>query len=194
MIEDIKTILQNSKGLYDAITQEHLRTISDISNIVAKTIASGNKIILFGNGGSAADSQHIACELVGKFSIPRRPYPAIALTTNTSNLTAIANDFSFEEVFKRQVAAFVNEGDLVWGFTTSGDSSNVIEGIKEAKKLGATTLVFTGKDGGKIKSLTDFCFIVPSDNTPRIQEFHILTAHIICELIESKSLVDANQS
>lgn len=186
MIEDIKRIFQEAAKIFDAIGKEHLKVLADISSICAHSIASGGKIIFFGNGGSAADSQHIACELVGKFSLPRSPYPAIALTTNTSNLTAIANDFSFEEVFKRQIDALADKQDITWGITTSGNSENVIQGLKQAKSLGLTTVVFTGGNGGKVKELVDYCFIAPSDKAPRIQEFHILAAHIVCEMIEKK--------
>lgn len=184
MIKDIRKIFQETKSSFDSINQTNLKVISDIARLVAKTITSGKKIILFGNGGSAADSQHIACELVGKFNLPRRPFPAIALTTNTSILTAIANDFSFKEVFKRQIIALADNQDLAWGITTSGNSENVIEGIKQAKRIGLPTVVFTGGDGGKIKKLGDYCFVAPVSKTPRIQEFHILVAHIICEMVE----------
>jgi len=186
MEEKIKKKFLEVKESFNVIDKEHFKILSDISKIIAKTIKNGNKIILFGNGGSAADSQHIACELVGKFSLLRNPYPAISLTTNTSNLTAIANDFSFSEVFKRQVKALGKKSDLAWGITTSGNSENVIEGIKEAKSLGLVTITFTGGNGGRIKEIADYCFIVPVNKTPRIQEFHILSAHIICELIEEE--------
>ncbi len=163
---------------------EESHTIIKISQEVLKTLQEGRKILLFGNGGSAADAQHIAAEMVGKFKCERNPFPAVALTTNTSILTSISNDYSFEEVFARQVTAVGESGDLCIGITTSGNSENVIRGILKAKELGMKTIALTGGDGGKIKEVADISLIVPSFDTARIQEVHITVGHIICEIVE----------
>ncbi len=139
-----------------------------------------------GNGGSAADCQHIAAELVGRFKSEREGLPAIALTTDTSILTAIGNDYSFNEIFARQIEALANKGDLVIGISTSGNSENVIRGILKAKKIGCYTVGLLGKDGGKLKNLVDLAIIIPSNNTPRIQECHILIGHIACEIVDKE--------
>jgi len=154
-----------------------------MADLLVDAFKKGNKVLLFGNGGSAADAQHIACELAGKFYLDRDPLPAIALTTNTSSLTAIGNDYSYEEVFVRQVKALAREGDIAIGISTSGNSPNVLRGIKEAKRFGATTIAFTGR-GGRLKELADYTLSVPSVDTPRIQEVHITAGHIICYLVE----------
>jgi D-sedoheptulose 7-phosphate isomerase len=150
---------------------------------IIQAFRKGNKVLIFGNGGSAADAQHIACELAGKFYLDREPLPAIALTTNTSSLTAIANDYSYEAVFARQLRGLVKKGDVVIGISASGESSNVLQAIKEAKLHGAITVAFSGQ-GGKLKELADYVLSVPSADTPRIQETHITAGHIICYLVE----------
>ena len=144
----------------------------------------GKKIVFFGNGGSAADAQHLATEFVCRVKKERVPLPAIALTTNTSLLTAIGNDKSFVSIFSRQVEAIVKKGDVVIGISTSGRSKNVLEGMKCAKKKGGITIAFTGLKGGELSKSVDFCFFAPSQDTPRIQEAHITVGHIICELAE----------
>lgn len=159
------------------------KTIIAIAEEMAKAFLRGNKALLFGNGGSAADAQHIACELQGKFYQKREPLAALALTTNTSILTAIANDYSFEEVFVRQVKALVKKGDIAIGISTSGNSPNVLRALIEAKNLGAITIGLTGR-GGKLKNIADYALSVPSEDTPRIQEAHITLGHIICSLVE----------
>lgn len=184
MVKFIKDLLHETSVCLNSIGETHVNILANIGEECIRAIKSGNKVILFGNGGSAADSQHIACELIGKFNKVRRAYPALALTTNTSNLTAIANDFDYSEVFHRQIGSLGDKNDIAWGITTSGNSPNVIKGIKKAKEVGLTTIVFTGKDGGEIKDLADYDFIAPSNRTPRIQELHILAGHIICEVIE----------
>jgi D-sedoheptulose 7-phosphate isomerase len=163
--------------------QQEAKNLVAMADSLVDALKKGNKVLLFGNGGSAADAQHIACELAGKFYLDREPLPAIALTTNTSSLTAIGNDYSYEEVFVRQVKALVREGDIAIGISTSGNSPNVLRGIEEAKRLGATTIAFTGR-GGRLKELADYILSVPSDDTPRIQEAHITAGHIICYLVE----------
>jgi len=166
--------------------KDQIDIIERIANEALKTLKNGGKIVLFGNGGSAADAQHIAAELVGKFNLVRDALPAIALTTNTSIITAVANDTSFEEVFARQVQAIVTDKDLIIGISTSGESINVIKGILAAKEKGAKTVALTGKGGGKLATISDISLIVPSDITPRIQEAHMTIGHIICEIIEKE--------
>ena len=161
-----------------------IEKIERISMAVAKALKRGRKVVLFGNGGSAADAQHIACELAGKFRLERKGLPAIALTTNTSSLTAIANDLGYEMVFARQVEGMVQRGDVVVGISTSGRSPNVLKGLEAAKREGAITVGLTGAKGGKLKGLVDICIHVPSEDTARIQEAHITIGHIICQLVE----------
>ena len=165
---------------------ELIKKIDEITRVIVNAYRENKKVILFGNGGSAADAQHLACELVGKFYLERKALAAIALTTNTSELTAVANDYSFNRVFARQVEALANPGDIVIGITTSGNSLNVIEGIKEAKLRGAVTIGFTGASGGKLKENVDYLLAVPSEDTPHIQESHITVGHIICYLVEKE--------
>lgn len=165
---------------------ELVKKIDEITRVIVNAYRENKKVILFGNGGSAADAQHLACELVGKFYLERKALASIALTTNTSELTAVANDYNFNRVFARQVEALVNSGDIVIGITTSGNSLNVIEGIKEAKLRGAVTIGLTGASGGKLKENVDYLLAVPSEDTPHIQESHIMIGHIICYLIEKE--------
>ena len=157
--------------------------LMSIADELIEGFRTGNKVLLFGNGGSAADAQHITSELAGKFSRDREALPAIALTTNTSSLTAIANDYGYETVFVRQLQGLVKKGDVVIGISTSGNSSNVLLAIEEAKRRGAVTIAFTGK-GGKLRELVDYVLSIPSEDTPRIQEAHITAGHIICYLVE----------
>ena len=175
---------------------EHLKTaqvtlgyIVGPLEIAAKLCISGlnggGKILIFGNGGSAADAQHIAAELVGRYKIERKGLPAIALTTDTSALTAIGNDYGYDHVFDRQVEALANEGDVVIGISTSGNSDNVINALKLAKDLGCKTIGFTGRDGGMMNSLCDVNLVVPAQDTARIQELHIVIGHTMCHLIEN---------
>lgn len=160
-------------------------TITYIADLFIQTLKRGNKIIVFGNGGSASDAQHISAELAGRFNLhKRRPLPAISLTTNTSLLTSISNDYGFNQVFARQLKALYKKGDLVIAISTSGNSPNILEAIKTARKLKAKTVGFTGKTGGKLKKLVNINFSAPSKITARIQECHITAAHIICDLVE----------
>jgi D-sedoheptulose 7-phosphate isomerase len=158
--------------------------IVKIADLIIESYKKGKKVILFGNGGSAADAQHIAAELVGKYKMVRDPLPAMALTVNTSILTACANDFGYEFVFAKQVRAIAEEGDVVIGISTSGTSPNVLEAIKAAKEIGAHTVGFTGEGGSELGKMVDICLAVPSKDTPRIQESHITAGHIICFLVE----------
>ncbi len=173
----------------------HLETIEKViktmseplqqaSQLAIDTLKSGNKILIFGNGGSAADAQHIAAELTGRYKTERKALGAIALTTDTSALTAIGNDYGYDRVFDRQVEALANKGDLLIGISTSGNSKNVINAFEIGKELECNILGFTGRDGGAMNQYCDINLIVPSDNTPRIQEMHILFGHTICQLID----------
>ena len=163
-----------------------IKKIDLISQIVIRAYKSNKKVILFGNGGSAADAQHLAAELVNKFYLDRKSLPAIALTVNTSILTAIGNDYSFDQIFSKQLEGIGEEGDIAIGISTSGNSKDVIEGARKAKEKKLCTIAFTGKSGGKLNEIVDICINVPSDDTPRIQEAHIMVGHIICEIVEKE--------
>lgn len=154
------------------------------AHLCADALLNGGKLVFFGNGGSAADAQHIAAEFVGRFEIERAPLPAIALTTNTSAITAIGNDYDFAVLFERQVQALVGKNDAVIGLSTSGNSENVLRGIAAAKAIGAKTIGFSGKEG-KLKTAADVALAVPSSHTPRIQEVHILLGHVLTRAAES---------
>jgi len=175
-------IQQNIAVKYQLLNQ--CLVIAEIAAKLLEAFKNNKKIILFGNGGSAADAQHIAAELAGRYYMDRKPLPAEALTVNTSILTAIGNDYGFEQIFARQVEALGNPGDIAIGISTSGNSPNVIEGVRAAKRKGMITIGLTGADGGQLKNEVDYCICVPSKDTPRIQEAHILIGHIWCELIE----------
>ena len=168
------------------LQKNHIFQISRIADVITNAYRQGHKVIWFGNGGSAADAQHLACELVSRFFIERKALASIALTTNTSELTAIANDDDFNTIFSRQIEALVKPGDVVIGISTSGNSPNVIEGIRTAKRLGAITVVFTGATGGKLRGEVDYLLSVPSDVTPHIQEAHIMIGHVLCYLVEKE--------
>ena len=175
---------------------EHLKVAMTMSSLIDRveiaaqlcidSLQDGGKILIFGNGGSAADAQHISAELVGRYKMDRKGIPAIALTTDTSTITAISNDFGYEYVFERQVEALANKGDVLIGISTSGGSSNVINGLKMASKIGCRSIGFSGSDGGEINQICDTNLVVPSEDTPRIQEMHIVIGHIICHLIEQE--------
>jgi D-sedoheptulose 7-phosphate isomerase len=159
--------------------------IAKVSERLVDTITKGNKVLLFGNGGSAADAQHIAAEFVGRFAFDRPALPALALSVNTSCVTAIGNDYGFERVFSRQIEALARPGDLAIGISTSGNSANVLHGLSVAQKMGLCTVALTGCTGGKLKDVVNHCICAPSNETPRIQECHILIGHIISELVEA---------
>jgi D-sedoheptulose 7-phosphate isomerase len=185
-INEIKAELEEGVRVKQRVIDEQVFVLEEILQILLQTLRAGNKIILFGNGGSAADSQHIAAELISKFRRDRSALPAIALTTDTSILTSIANDFSFDYVFSRQIEGLGEKGDVALGISTSGNSQNVIHALRIAKEMGMTTIGFTGAEGGALKDHVDICFHAPSQNTPRIQEVHIAVAHTLCELIEQE--------
>jgi len=161
----------------------------EVAEIISAALRSSNKLLLFGNGGSAADAAHIAAELVGRYQRERRGLPALALTDNLSSVTAIGNDYSFDLFFSRQVEAFGVADDVVIGISTSGNSENVLRAIDAAHERKMTTVGMTGGTGGRLKASVDYCLVVPADQTPRVQECHIMLGHIICDLVE-RSLFD----
>lgn len=182
----ISDYIERSIQTKKELMKTKLEEISRIAEVIINAYRQKKKVVWFGNGGSAADAQHLACELVSRFYLDRKALASIALTTNTSELTAIANDYDFDHVFARQVEALVKPRDVAIGISTSGNSPNVIEGIKEAKRLGATTIAFTGASGGKLKDNVDYLLTVPSTVAPHIQEAHIMVGHIICYLVEKE--------
>jgi len=161
-----------------------LEALERFTERLVDAFRQGHKVLIFGNGGSAADAQHVAAELVNRFLLDRQALPAIALTANTSILTSVANDTAFDQLFARQVRALASPGDVVVGISTSGNSPNVLQGVAAARELGAWTVGFTGQAGGALKALVDYCFCAPSDHTPRIQEAHITAWHAVCEAVE----------
>ncbi|MCG2773055.1 MAG: D-sedoheptulose 7-phosphate isomerase [Desulfobacterales bacterium] len=154
------------------------------ARLLAQVFQAGGKVLIFGNGGSAADAQHLAAEFVNRFQVERPPLAALALTTDTSILTAVANDYDFRQVFPKQVRALGRPGDLSWGISTSGNSPNVVAGLDAARELGLKTLALSGGDGGPVAAAADFALIVPSRNTPRVQEVHITIGHALCDLVD----------
>jgi D-sedoheptulose 7-phosphate isomerase len=163
---------------------EIVATIAKVCELLVNALNQGNKILLFGNGGSAAGAQHLAAELVGRFAFDRPALPALALSVNTSNLTAIGNDYGFDQVFARQIEALARPRDVAIGISTSGTSSNVLFAFSTARKMGLHTVALTGNTGGKLRGSVDHCICVPSNETPRIQECHGLIGHILSELVE----------
>ena len=182
----IEHIFKESIRVKEATLSKNLDEMMAAVKLVTDALKKNRKVILFGNGGSAADSQHIAAEFIGRFQKERKALPAVALTTDTSALTALGNDYGFNVIFSRQIEGLGQKGDVAWGISTSGNSPNVIEGIKKAKQMGLKTLSLTGCDGGKLARLTDISLIVPSSVTARIQESHLCIAHAICELVENQ--------
>jgi len=176
--------IQKSIEVKEQLSKECLNEIVEMAHMIGTALREGRKVVFFGNGGSAADAQHISAELVGKFKKARPPLRALALTTNTSILTAIGNDFSFDEIFSRQVHANMEKGDVAVAISTSGRSRNVILAVQEAAKIGAKTIALTGENGGSLASLCDHKVTVPSNDTQRIQECHIMIGHVVCELID----------
>jgi len=184
MQETIKSLIKDSINTKNKIS---VTQIEDIARAIIKCFKNNGKVLLCGNGGSAADAQHIAGELIHQFELTgRKALPAIALSTDTSILTAIGNDWGFDKVFERQVEALCNPNDIVIGFTTSGNSSNIIKALEMTKTKGAIPIAFTGRDGGLIKNIALLSLIVPVEKTARIQESHIMAGHIICTLIEKE--------
>jgi len=192
MINYIKDQVKKSYETKQVIYQDKdlLKKIELVSKKCVDLYRGSNKTILAGNGGSAADAQHIAAELVGRYGFDRPSIPSLALTTDTSNLTAIGNDYGYDKVFSRQLEGMGQKGDIFIGISTSGNSANIINAFNSAKEKGITTVALTGKDGGKMAKMADISLIVPSDSTPRIQESHILIGHIICDIIEKEIFGD----
>jgi len=181
----IEEALKEHKKVLSSL-EKQIPKIEKIASLCISSLEKGGKIIFCGNGGSAADSQHLAAELVGRFLKERKSLPSLALSVNTSILTAVGNDYGFEKVFSKQIEALGKPKDLLIAISTSGNSKNIIEAVKKAKEKGIKTIGFLGKGGGKLKKLVDISLIVESNNTPRIQEIHILIGHIICEIIENR--------
>lgn len=181
----IKTFKESIR-VKENFLNENLGRLVNVIEAITSALKAGNKVLIFGNGGSAADAQHIAAEFVNRFMIERPPLPAIALTTDTSVITSISNDYDFAEIFSKQIRAIGQAGDIAWGISTSGNSPNVLKGLEMAKKLGLVTVAFTGKDGGDIGKVADFSINVSSNVTARIQETHITAGHAICELVDIK--------
>lgn len=184
----VQTIVNESLALKQRFFSESVEMIVRIANEVVRALKSGNKVLLFGNGGSAADAQHIAAEFVNRFLHDRPGLPAIALTTDTSALTSIGNDLGFEYVFSRQIEALGKKSDVAIGISTSGNSPNVLHGIRRAKEMGLVTVGFTGRDGGKLGPLVDYHVHVPHPATARVQEIHIMVGHIVCQLVDEELL------
>jgi D-sedoheptulose 7-phosphate isomerase len=188
-MEKIKTIIQASIDVKQQVLQnkELLDTIEKIIDVITNAFKKGNSVYFCGNGGSAADAQHLAAEFSGRFYLNRKALPAEALHCNTSYLTAVANDYSFDDIYSRLVDGIGKPGDILIGLSTSGNSKNIIAALKTAKDKGMITIGFTGASGGKLKELSDHLINIPATDTPRIQESHILVGHIICQLVEEKS-------
>lgn len=185
MAKIIEKIIKTSIDIKQKLLKTEVSNIENAIRLIQKCIGKGGKLLIFGNGGSAADSQHIAAEFVGRFKLERKAMAALALTTNTSTLTALSNDYGYEITFKRQIESLGKKGDVALAISTSGNAKNVIEAVKAAKEKGITTIALTGKDGGALGPLCDMSIIVNSQDTARIQEAHILIGHIIAEIIES---------
>ena len=179
-----KTLNESSK-IIDGISNLS-NEIDKTVNLIINALTKNKKIIIFGNGGSAADAQHIAAEFLGRYKIKRKSIPAIALTSNSSTTTAIANDYDFSDIFSRQCESLVSKGDIVIGISTSGNSENVVKGLRTSKKNGGLTIGLLGNKGGKIKNIVDVPLIVKDASTPRIQEAHRVIYHIICEIVEEE--------
>ena len=186
MEDYIVKIFRESSQCKEAFVNENLTRMVAVVEAVTAALKEGNKILLFGNGGSAADAQHLAAEFVNRFVIERPPLPAIALTTDTSILTSIGNDYDFADIFSKQIRAIGQKGDVAWGMSTSGTSANVIKALGTAKKLGMVTIGLTGRDGGEVARIVDYSLNVSSTSTPRIQEVHITVGHAICEMVDFK--------
>lgn len=184
MRERIKEILLESIQVKEELLRSRIGDVIEIADLLIECLKKGGKVILFGNGGSAADAQHIAAEFIGRFKKDRSALAAISLNTNTSILTALANDYGYEVIFSKQIEALGQKNDIAVGLSTSGKAKNVLLGLKQAKKCGLKTIAFTGGDGGEAAKLADVSIIIPSSVTARIQEAHITVGHIICELAE----------
>ena len=188
MKEKIKNIIASSIAVKEKLLQDEAmqKKILDAVDVITTAFANGNKVLFCGNGGSAADAQHLAAEFSGRFYKDRKALPSEALHCNTSYLTAVANDYSYDVIYSRMVDGICISGDVLIGLSTSGNSGNIIKAFETARTKNITTIGFTGETGGKMKELSDYLFNVPSKDTPRIQESHIMIGHIICQLVEEK--------
>lgn len=186
MKDEIIRIFEESAKLQQRFAKEYAEQVQEVVELIAGSFTRGNKLILFGNGGSATDSSHIAAEFVNRFILERPPLPAIALNTDMAVITSISNDYDYSEIFAKQLKALGHEGDVAIGISTSGSSPNVIKAFAAAKDMGIKTIAFTGSKnkGGKLASMADYAFVVPSAETPRIQEVHITLGHTICQLVD----------
>lgn len=188
----IKQCVEDSIQAKQIFFETNIEKIEACAVLMARTFEQGKKILLFGNGGSAADCQHIAAEFINRFQMERRPLPGLALTTDTSVITSIGNDYSYDDIFLKQIQALGQKGDIALGISTSGNSPNVVKAMIEAKKMGLVTLGLSGNKG-KLKDISDIAFCVDCDTTARIQEVHILLAHILCDLTERILFDDASK-
>jgi D-sedoheptulose 7-phosphate isomerase len=192
-LDIIKSELKASAELKLQLIDTHAALIQKAADIIYNAITNRAKLLLFGNGGSAADAQHIAAEFVNRFRVEREPLPAIALSTDTSIITSIGNDYSFDEIFSKQIVALGNMGDIALGITTSGNSTNILNAFKIARDKGLFTIGLLGKDGGKARTMVDLAIIINHTDTPRIQEAHITIGHIICSVIDRR-IFEANKN
>ena len=191
-MDKIKKIIESSIAVKKKITEDEklLKTIHDCAHVMVKAFENGNKVLFCGNGGSASDAQHLAAELTGRFYTDRDALPAEALHCNSSYITAVANDYSYDVIYSRLVKGIGNKGDILVGLSTSGNSKNICNAFETAHEKGMITIGFTGASGGKLKGMSDHLINVPSDDTPRIQEAHITIGHIICEMVEEIYFAD----
>jgi len=192
--KEIEKQFLESAAVKKRMAEEMTLSLVQAVEMLVSAYQAGKKVLVMGNGGSAADAQHLAGELVGRFQKERKALPCLALTTDSSIITAVGNDYSYETIFARQVEAWANCGDVVIALSTSGNSANVLAAVKLAKESGARVLGLTGKNGGKLLAEADLCLLVPSDSTPRIQEGHITIIHILCDLLEERLFGDAEKS
>ncbi len=184
MKEEIAQIFRESADLKLRFIRQNTELLAQVVRMIVEAFKSGNKVLLFGNGGSAADAQHIAGEFVNRFLIERPPLPAIALTTDTSVLTSISNDYGYEDSFSKQVKALGKEGDVAIGISTSGSAANVIKAVRVAREMGIKTVGLSGRDGGELAKVVDVAIVVDAQATPRVQEVHITIGHVICEMVD----------
>ena len=184
MINEIHAQLKDHRAVIELLERDMVPLIAEMGSLLSDALKRGNKLLVMGNGGSAADSQHFVAEIVGRFKMERRALPAVALSTDTSILTAIGNDYGFDAIFSRQVEALAAAGDVVVGISTSGNSPNVLKALNVAKARGCHTVGLLGKDGGSIRTVCDLALVIPSTDTPRIQEGHGTIIHIVCDLVE----------
>ncbi|MCP9438942.1 MAG: D-sedoheptulose 7-phosphate isomerase [Nitrospira sp.] len=186
--DSVLNAFSDSARVKEQFARDHADRIAQVGSLMADAFRQGNKVLLFGNGGSATDAAHIAAEFVGRYMRNRQPLPAIALATDIAAITCIANDFGYDELFARQVRAHGQKGDVAIAISTSGNSPNVLKGVEAARELGLITVAWTGAKGGKLAGLVDYPFVVPSTVTSRIQESHITLGHVLCELVEEQLL------